>query len=458
MHVVVGAGPAGLATAWGLRRAGHEVLVLEAGDRVGGMAASLDVGGVRVDLGSHRLHPSTPPDLLAELSSMVRLQRRPRNGRIRMAGSWVPFPFGPVGLLRGLPAGLAARAARDAAVGPLRARLAGEPASYADVVRTGLGSTVWRAFHEPYAWKLWDTDPAALSPELARRRVSAATAGAVARRVVAGARTRPTFWYPEDGFGAIAEALADRVPVETGRRVTRLLPHDDRIIVGCSDGRVVTASHVWATAPATAVDGWLRAGAGDADPRRTPGPVPEPPPVRAMVLVYLVLDRRPYTPFDAHYLPERHVLPTRLSEPTNYRDRAADPRGRTVLCAEIPCWPGDEVHTAPADALATRVADDLVRCGLPDPRPVGVHVERLGSVYPVLTPEALAAQDELEARLATVARLTVLGRQGLATPDNTHHVLQMGLAAAGTVRPDGVVDAAAWREARDGFRAFVVED
>jgi hypothetical protein len=54
--------------------------------------------------------------------------------------------------------------------------------------------------------------------------------------------------------------------------------------------------------------------------------------------------------------------------------------------------------------------------------------------------------------------LLTFGRQGLFVPDNTHHALAMGWAAAGAVQPDGRWDQAAWDRARDSFRDFVVED
>lgn len=49
--VIIGAGVAGLATAGLLRREGHEVVVLEKNDRVGGRAGSLERGGFRFDAG-----------------------------------------------------------------------------------------------------------------------------------------------------------------------------------------------------------------------------------------------------------------------------------------------------------------------------------------------------------------------------------------------------------------------
>ncbi|HEV3226528.1 MAG TPA: FAD/NAD(P)-binding protein, partial [Acidimicrobiales bacterium] len=59
--VISGAGPAGLAAAWRLARRGRSVVVLERAEHVGGLAASFEIDGLRVDHGSHRLHPSAAP-------------------------------------------------------------------------------------------------------------------------------------------------------------------------------------------------------------------------------------------------------------------------------------------------------------------------------------------------------------------------------------------------------------
>lgn len=446
MLAVIGAGPAGLALAWRLTRAGHEVVVLEASDHVGGMAGSRTISGQRVDLGSHRLHPEMPSEVRESVDELVEVQERPRRGRIRVDGRWVPFPLTPVGLVRGLSTSTVIGATFDAATSGLRTPRAD---TYAEVVRAGLGPTVWEAFHEPFAWKVWGTDPTALSGELARRRVSASSPTDVARRVARNVGATPTFLYPRRGFGALSEAMAELVPdIRLQTKVTGLIEHDDRVIVGLADGRIVTASHVFSTLPAGLTATWLGLAAADE----------VAVPVRAMVLVYLTVDGRPYTDFDAHYLPDRAVLPTRVSEPANYRSAGTDPADRTVLCAEIPCWSDDAVWRSNSTELGQRVADDLVRSGLPDPAVRTVDVIRLPSVYPVMTPDALASLGRAERSLATSRRVTVLGRQGLFTPDNTHHMLQMGFAAAECVGADGSFDAAAWQNARERFRDFVVED
>ncbi|MDE0803418.1 MAG: FAD-dependent oxidoreductase, partial [Acidimicrobiales bacterium] len=206
MIAVIGAGPAGLALAWRLTRAGHDVVVLESSAHVGGMAGSRTISGQRVDLGSHRLHPGMPDEIRAAVDELVEVQERPRNGRIRLEGRWVPFPLTPTGLVRGLSAPTAIGAAVDAATSGFRSP---DTDTYAEVVRAGLGATVWEAFHAPFAWKVWGTDPDELSGELARRRISASTPGDVARRLVRNVRATPTFLYPRRGFGALSESMAE---------------------------------------------------------------------------------------------------------------------------------------------------------------------------------------------------------------------------------------------------------
>ena len=460
MIAVVGAGPAGLAAAWRAAAAGHEVVLLERAAQVGGMSASFEVAGVRVDHGSHRLHPATPPEILVALRGLLGddLQTRSRHGRIRLLDRWLAFPLRSTDLLRHTPPRFAARAALDAAVGPLR-----RPRSdtFGEVVRAGLGPAVLDAFYGPYARKLWDTAPDDLAGELARRRVSASSPADIVRRLVRGARPEgQVFLYPRRGFGAIAEALADAAvaagaEVRLGCGVTGLRRHDDRAgwTVALDGGAPLDVDHVWSTAPLPAL-----------------GAITDPAPPeaataaagrlrhRGLVLLYLVLDRPRWTEFDAHYFPGPEVLAARVSEPRNYRDDPDLPADRTVLCAEIACWPGDDVWSAPDEDLAARLAAELAATGLPAPAWVGVESRRLPRVYPVYPPGFADDLGTLEAWAGGLGGLITFGRQGLFTPDNTHHALAMGWAAADALDADGTLDAARWRAARDGFRSFVVED
>jgi len=102
-HVVIlGAGPAGVGAAFQLtRRALAQVSVLEQNSRVGGNAGSFELAGMRVDYGSHRLHPTCHPDVLRDIRALLgdELLDRPRHGRIRLRGRWIHFPLKPLDLI-----------------------------------------------------------------------------------------------------------------------------------------------------------------------------------------------------------------------------------------------------------------------------------------------------------------------------------------------------------------------
>lgn len=455
---VLGAGPAGLGAAYRLAGAGQHAVVLERADRVGGAAGSFDVAGIRVDHGSHRLHPATDAAILSELRQLLDgdLQRRRRHGRIRLAGRWISFPLAATDLARNTPPSFALRAARDAVLAPTREP---EEDTFAEILRAKLGPTICEHFYFPYARKIWGRDPDQLSGEQARRRVSADSATKIVGRVLRGSRgDGDVFWYPRRGFGQLWDRLAEAgrargAEIRLGAEVTRVRLMDDGVLVETADGDTVEANMAWSTIPVTVL-------ARLVDP-------PPPPEVldaarrlefRAMLLVYLVLDTDRYSPFDAHYLPGPETPVTRVSEPTNYRDSDDDPAGRTVLCAEIPCDRGDELWEADPGELAGIVRETMRTVGLTDPIPSAVEVRRLPRAYPIYDLGYEDAFSTLDRWLTEVPQLLTFGRQGLFVHDNSHHALSMAWAAAEGLRDDGTFDRGWWAAARERFRSHVVED
>lgn len=436
--LVVGGGPAGLATALGAARRGLDVRLVERAPRLGGMAASITVGGQRVDLGSHRLHPSVPPRVASLLAELLGddLQLRERNGRVRLGGAWVRFPFRPLDLVRSTPPGLAVRLAADLAVG----RRSGAPAAtYADVVRNGLGPTALARFHGPMAAKLWGLPPEELSGELARRRITVRDRASVARRLARTSRASGrSFLYPRLGYGQLVERLADAA-VAAGAHISTGSEWDPSA-AGPRPGLVA-----W-TAPVGRLAELL---GGPADSIHH----------RGVVLVYLVVPAARWSEFDAHYVPDPDVAFARLSEPKNYRD-GPDPRGTTVLCAEIPASPADAVWNADDATLRDLVVDGIARCGLPAVAPDEVHTIRLPAVYPVLLASDPSTRKRLLRWADGLTGISVLGRQGLGVADNIHHVIDMGLSFVDALTGSGPtqVDPARWRRERARFETFVVDD
>jgi protoporphyrinogen oxidase len=468
--VILGAGPAGLGAAWQLARNNKaDVLVIEQRDDVGGNAGSFELEGIRVDYGSHRLHSACDPQILSDLRALLHddLLDRPRHGRIRLRQRWIHFPLKPADLLLHLPPAFGVGVALDA-VGKLASRSSqanGKEETFTSVLEHGLGSTICRDFYFPYALKVWGLPPEELSAIQARRRVSAGSLSKLARKVLSllpGLKASPKarFFYPQQGYGQISRALAsaardhgvDLRLQTTVKRISLGSPHEIEIE---TDGEVQTvdADHLWSTIPISVLARITTPAAPkeviDASKRLE---------FRAMILVYLALDIDQWTPFDAHYFPEADIRLTRLSEPKNYSG-SSDPRGRTVLCGELPCMVGDDVWGATDAELGELVCDSLAKCGLPvQANILSVTTRRLPYAYPIYRRSFERYFEALDTWASGLDDVLTFGRQGLFAHDNTHHALAMAYAAVDCFEQSGLFDATRWQSYRAEFAKHVVED
>jgi protoporphyrinogen oxidase len=466
---VLGAGPAGLAAALELAQSGVKVTVLEKQNHVGGNAASFEFGGIHVDYGSHRLHPASPPRVLARIRELLGddLLTRPRHGRIRLMGRWIHFPLRPVDFLLRVHPRFAVGVATDLARKLIPSSRTSAQETFASVLEKGLGRTICKEFYFPYARKIWGIEPQDISSTQAYKRVSAGSIGQMIKRLLpfgsgsGGASTKGIFYYPKYGFGQISIALHDAAvragaSVHLGAQVRQICLQDgNRSVVFADNGgtRRIQTNQIYSTIPVTLLSHLVDV------------PVPEEVVAasdslqfRSMVLVYLLLDQDRFSEFDAHYFPETGIPFTRVSETRNYTNRS-EPAGRTCLCAEIPCDRDGKIWSMSDEQLAALVSDGLAKAGLPVRVPIiDVRVRRIPFAYPLFGvgyEKHFATMDEWVSGLDGILSF---GRQGLYAHDNTHHAIFMAQAAAGCLLEDGTIDAVAWRAQRKIFESHVVED
>jgi len=423
-----------------------------------------------VDFGSHRLHPACAPEILADIRALLGddLLDRPRHGRIHLRGRWIHFPLKPLDLMLRLPPAFALGAAADFArkiLPPAPRDDASE--SFASVLLRGLGATICRDFYFPYARKIWGRAPEELSAIQARRRVQAGSPAKLAIKVLSalpGVKRKGfgRFYYPRHGYGQIArryyESARDRGAeflFGASMQEVHVLPGG-----GCrvayklgEEPRSIEADHVWSTIPVTLLARSLRPAA--------PAEVLEATQrirFRGMILIYLVLAQKRFTEFDAHYFPETEVPITRMSEPRNY-SMVESPDDRTVLCAELPCSPGDDHWNMSDEALGRVVQEALANLGLPVRSAVRqVVTRRLPQAYPIYERGYEVHFERIDRWLEGVPNVLTLGRQGLFAHDNTHHTLAMAYAAADCIDAQGRFDRERWAAHRKAFESHVVED
>lgn len=467
--VVLGAGPAGVGAGLMLAQSGKAaVTVLERAPRVGGNSGSFIIDGLHCDFGSHRLHPASEPHILKMIQDAVGpdLLWRPRHGRIRLKSRWIHFPLKPVDLLLRLPKGFTVQLMWDAVTKKFRRPPPGEP-TFASVLHQGLGPAMSENFYYPYMRKLWALPPEELAVTLATRRVSGSSIGKIIGKIlgqVPGLKKPQTggFFYPRKGFGQISEALradaeklgaafeleASVTAVEhAGGRVTAVRYRKDEV-----EQRIETTS-IWSTLPITNLVSLM-------DP-------PAPTEVtaaaarirfRGMILIYLVLEQRQFTEYDAHYFPEYAVPISRLSEPKNY-SASIEPNGATILCAELPCDPHEPLWALSDDELGAKLCGWLGGVGLPvKAKVLRTETRRLGYAYPVYDRNFEVNLAVMDRWVEGVTGLLTFGRQGLFAHDNTHHSLAMAHGAVDCLGADGSFDLGKWHDYRRVFETHVVED
>jgi protoporphyrinogen oxidase len=270
------------------------------------------------------------------------------------------------------------------------------------------------------------------------------------------------FFYPKDGFGQIAESLYHEAKSAGAKfylnaKLISLRRNGKRIRSVCSnqDGKPTEhfAEYVWSTIPITTLVQSFR---------------PEPPAsvllathniqFRAMILVYLVLEQGRFSEYDAHYFPSLDIPITRLSEPKNYSN-AREPRARTVLCAELPCYSTDPEWSMTDCELGELICNCLEKTGilLKSP-PRKIITRRLKQAYPILKRGHERYLDQLHGWLGQFDNLISFGRQGLFQHDNVHHALYTGYCAAACLSENGILDREKWQACKSIFQNFVVED
>ncbi|MEO6726955.1 MAG: FAD-dependent oxidoreductase [Blastocatellia bacterium] len=469
--VILGAGPAGLGAAFQLARHGQAtVTVLERNAVVGGNAGSFELAGLRVDYGSHRLHPACDVEVMRDIRALLgdELLDRSRHGRIRLRSRWIHFPLKPVDLALRLPPSFATGVLADSLRKLLpRASTDSKAETFASILEAGLGRTICHDFYFPYARKIWGLEPEQMSATQARRRVSAGSLGKMARKILSALPGfKPPgsgrFFYPRHGFGQISEAYAQAArdsgatihfqaevnSIETGSNGSLTIAyHQD------GEPRSASADAVWSTIPITTLARYLK---------------PAPPAAmltaansldyRAMILIYLVVDQDQFTEYDAHYFPEAHLPITRLSEPKNY-SASREPAGKTILCAELPCSPTGQEWKMSDEELGELVCDSLANAGIPiRARLLQVVTRRLPQAYPIYPQGYEQHFDLLDDWLNRQPGLLTFGRQGLFAHDNTHHALFMAYAAANCLDATQGFDYNRWHEYRQIFKTHVVED
>lgn len=242
---VVGAGVAGLTAAYELQQRGHQVVVLEASDQVGGKLRTAEVADVTVDVGAEAMLARRPEGVdLARSLGLPIVHPTSASSRIWTRDALRPMPPS----VMGAPTDLTALAASGVltSVGLARAQAPVEvwpedDVTVGDLVAARFGDEVTERLVEPllggvYAGRARHISARAATPQLLR------PAGPVTG-------SGPVFAGIPGGMGQLPQALAERLDVRLDTPVLALTRSEAAWDV---DGETYDAVVLATPAPATA--------------------------------------------------------------------------------------------------------------------------------------------------------------------------------------------------------------
>ncbi len=437
---VIGAGPAGLAAALTLSRAGRPVALLERASVVGGISRTVSFEGMRFDIGGHRFFTRHDgiraiweellgPDLLL----------RPRMSRILYGGRLYDYPLRPAQALRQLGPVEAARCVAD--FGRRRLRPARPETSFEDWVSNRFGRRLYEIFFRSYTEKVWGIPGSGISADWASQRIRGlslaellATAAGL-RRERRATSLVDRFQYPRLGVGMLAERMAEETVaagsgLHTGREVCEL--HTDaegriRELVTRSPGgqrRRLAVEQVISSMPLPSLVRALR---------------PAPPAAvldaaaklrfRHLITVNLAVRGRELFPDNWVYVHDQALQVARIQNFESWSPAMAAP-GRSPLCLEYYASDGDTLWTMEERELVALATRELAASGLCRAEVLAGQALRTPRAYPIYDIGYERHLERIRGWLRRIPNLQLMGRYGMFRYNNADHSLLTGVLCA----------------------------
>lgn len=426
--IVLGTGLTGLACAAGLREDGHEVVLLEKGVEVGGLAKSFRIDGYTFDYGPHLLFGAKVLGLLgatlAPNLEFIKLSRTME--RMYFKNKYFKFPFEPKNLLvqmdltavPGVFAELLQRKLR-------RNTNQSEPANLEDWVIHYVGKRLYEYISlGSYIYKLYGLSGRDASKDWGIQKLrflaSWRDKGLVqlAMKVLKEEKEqqKAVVTYPISGIDNVPRQLARNL-VQGGAEIrldaeaTTIERKNGRLAVFFRtrrEERRVEGDFVISTTPITALMKMLEPSV----PQKMKE-LSNRLRYRSLLLLYLCIKKEQVLDYLSIYFTEPDYPFRRITE-FAHQSRSMAPEGRTSLCVEITCFEGDEICYQAKDDIFRLVVEHLERGGFIKESDIeGYHLLRIPFAYPVYDLQFKAILGPLLEYLGTFENLISIGRQGL---------------------------------------------
>jgi protoporphyrinogen oxidase len=438
--IILGGGPAGLATAHEVTANGGQVTILERNTFVGGLCRTIQAEGYRFDLGGHRwftkneaLNDWFRRLMEGELVMVDRISRIYYNGKY----FYYPIRFRDIlkqtGVFTILHAGIAFIWAVF-----MKALFPKPIENMQQAYCAQFGSKLYEMFFRQYTEKVWGRPCEELSADWVSQRSKGLSVWSVVREALVGNKEQLTslideFMYPRYGYMRVPERMAEDIQAWNGKlhlgtTVTRVVFHGPNDLEVCfrEDGQEhsIRGTDVVSTIPLgilaqilePACDTQVREAAQNLE-------------MRDLITVNVMLRRKQVSKDTWLYIQDSNILFGRMHEPKNWsRDMVPDDE-HTSLVLECFCTCGDEIWNLSDEEIQERCVRDLVdKLGFINEEEVeGATIVRTRETYPIYDLEYAKKIGIVKDFLAPLEGIHIVGRGGTFRYNNSDHSIEMGL-------------------------------
>jgi protoporphyrinogen oxidase len=445
--IVMGAGPAGLCSAYVLSKAGAQATVVEAAPYVGGLARTIkrttEHGEFKFDIGGHRWFTKNE-----ELNALFRevvaeeLLWVNRISRIYFDGKYVDYPLKIANALKAVGPITAARAVADYAA--VRAQQRAKPTeivSMEDAYINQYGRTLYKLFFQAYSEKVWGTTCDKLSGDWVSQRTKGMSLVTAIKDAVIPSRGKVVslidqFMYPRYGSGRFSERMADAITaagneIRLKHGVEKILLDGDRvrgIQVRTERGsEVIEGDNFISSIPLTVLVKIMEP-AAPADVIAAADSLT----FRDIITVNVMFNKRQITHDTWLYVHDRKIMFGRFHEPKNWSPDMVPGDEYTSLVVEYFCTKGDAIWNMTDEQLINQTVKHLVDdLGYVKPEEViGGFTLRATKAYPVYDLDYQAPLAKMKQYIQSLKNLQFIGRGGSFRYNNTDHSIETGMLAA----------------------------
>ena len=436
--VIIGAGPAGLTAAYELAKLNLHPIVLEKGERVGGLARTEDYKGFFFDMGGHRFFTK-----VEEVNKLWRhllgenFLRRPRLSRIYYNRKFFDYPLKPLNAL----AGLGLWESLLIALSYIKWRLRPYPQeeTFEQWVTNRFGKRLFQTFFKTYTEKVWGIPCSELKAEWAAQRIKDLSLKTVVLSMfVKPKKTIKTlidqFDYPRRGPGMMWNTVKEQVEGRGGLVRLNTKVAGIRIKGKCIDSvlvanngheEIIRGTDFISSMPITEFIKNL-----DPAPSAEVLEAAEKLKYRDFLTVCLIVNKPNLFPDNWIYIHDPEVKLGRIQNFKNWSPDMVPDLTKTSLGLEYFCTEGDGLWGMSDAELIELAKRELNRIGLASPADIEDGcVFRVQKAYPIYDSEYRGHLATVKNFVAGLENYQTIGRNGLHRYNNQDHAMVTGMLA-----------------------------